>query len=90
MADNEDGPGREIIKKETDTGIDKCDVWTITHLPNNVTTPSDRRVSRNRHSHGKTKPGCHYLFLDWHVEWMASGDEIKDVKELIKKWNYDF
>jgi prepilin-type N-terminal cleavage/methylation domain-containing protein/prepilin-type processing-associated H-X9-DG protein len=90
MADNEDGSWREIIIKETDAGVDKCDVWSTTHLANNVTTPNDRRVARTRHGQGKTRPGCHYLFLDWHVEWMMPGDEIKDPKELIKKWNYDF
>jgi prepilin-type N-terminal cleavage/methylation domain-containing protein/prepilin-type processing-associated H-X9-DG protein len=90
LADNEDGPGREIVTKEDDAGWDKCDVWSRDHLPTNVSTPDNRRVARTRHSQGKTRPGCHYLFLDWHVEWLPPGDEIIDLKELIKKWNYDF
>ena len=96
LADNEDGPGRAIITKEAEPGKpvelgwDMCDVWSPDHLANNVNTPDNRRVARGRHSQGKTRPGCHYLFLDWHVEWMTAGDEIKDVKELIQKWNYDF
>ena len=91
MADNEDGSWREIITKDTDPGMDKCDVWSIYHLPRNLsTTPEPRRIARTRHSQGKTRPGCHYLFLDGHVEWQPPGDEITDPKELIKKWNYDF
>ena len=90
LADNEDGPWREIITKETDPGLDKCDIWSIYHLPHNVNpTGEPRRIARTRHSQGKTHPGCHYLFLDGHVEWQPPGDGI-DPKELIKKWNYDF
>jgi prepilin-type N-terminal cleavage/methylation domain-containing protein/prepilin-type processing-associated H-X9-DG protein len=90
LADNEDGPNRAIITKEAEPGWDMCDVWSIDHLARNIGTPDNRRVARTRHSQGKTRPGCHYLFLDGHVEWLPPGDEIKDPKELIKKWNYDF
>jgi prepilin-type N-terminal cleavage/methylation domain-containing protein/prepilin-type processing-associated H-X9-DG protein len=94
LADNEDGPWRNIITKEGDTGWDMCDMWSVNHLPSNTSPTQDstngRRVARTRHSQGTTRPGCHYLFLDWHVEWLPPGDEIKDTKELIKKWNYDF
>jgi prepilin-type N-terminal cleavage/methylation domain-containing protein/prepilin-type processing-associated H-X9-DG protein len=91
LADNEDGSWREIITKETDAGIDKCDVWSTFHLASNAndSSPEPRRVSRMRHSQGKTRPGCHYLFLDWHVEWLPPGDPT-NLKELTKKWNYDF
>jgi len=95
LADNEDGPGRAIITKEAEPGKpvepgwDMCDVWSPDHLANNVNTPDNRRVARTRHNQGKTRPGCHYLFLDWHVEWVMPGDGIA-LKELIQKWNYDF
>jgi prepilin-type N-terminal cleavage/methylation domain-containing protein/prepilin-type processing-associated H-X9-DG protein len=92
LADNEDGPWRDIIRGEDNlAGLDKCDVWSIFHLASNAndSSPELRRVSRMRHSQGKTRPGCHYLFLDWHVEWLPPGDPT-NLKELTKKWNYDF
>jgi len=96
MADNED-VGRPPITKATDPGLDKCDVWSIYHLASNGNDNSaePRRVGRIRHSKGTTNPGCHYLFLDWHVEWLASGEPTTNtadprLKELVKKWNYDF
>ncbi len=94
MADSEDGAWREIVIDPNHASWFENDVWSTNHLASNVsatqTESNGRRVARIRHSQGKTRPGCHYLFLDWHVEWMTPGDEIKDVKELIKKWNYDF
>jgi prepilin-type N-terminal cleavage/methylation domain-containing protein/prepilin-type processing-associated H-X9-DG protein len=84
LADNEDGPGREIITKETDPGVDKCDVWSMTHLASDVNTPDARRVARTRHSQGKTRPGCHYLFLDGHSEWMMA-DNV-----TYKSWRFEY
>ena len=47
LADNEDGPWREIITSNTDSGIAKCDVWAREHMPssNSVTTNRSRRVA---------------------------------------------
>ena len=84
LADNEDSPGRNIITQEGDTGWDMCDVWSIAHLANNITTPNERRVARTRHSKGTTRPGCHYLFLDWHVEWVMA-DNV-----TYKSWRFEY
>ena len=84
LADNEDGPGRNIITQEGDMGWDMCDVWSIAHLANNITTPNERRVARTRHSKGTANPGCHYLFLDWHVEWIMA-DNV-----TYKSWRFEY
>jgi prepilin-type N-terminal cleavage/methylation domain-containing protein/prepilin-type processing-associated H-X9-DG protein len=98
MTDNDDGLGRSIITKETDPDLDRCDVWSRTHLAFNPVNAGERRVGRTRHSKGASNPGCHYLFLDWHVEWIAAGDpldkadpvQLRKLKELLKTWNYDY
>ncbi len=84
LADNEDGPNRAILTTEGDPGWDMCDVWSVDHLANNVNTPDNRRVARTRHSQGKARPGCHYLFLDWHVEWIMA-DNV-----TYKLWNFEY
>jgi prepilin-type N-terminal cleavage/methylation domain-containing protein/prepilin-type processing-associated H-X9-DG protein len=88
MADNEDGPWRDILTQEGGQGWDMCDMWSTNHLASNTSTLQDptngRRVARNRHSQGKTRPGCHYLFLDWHVEWMMA-DSV-----TYKLWNFEY
>ncbi len=88
LADNEDGPWREIITQEGDPGWHTCDVWSESHLPTNPTTSppaasTSRRVAQARHNKGKQKPGCHYLFLDWHVGWIGADESAK------KMWRYD-
>ena len=88
IADNEDGPWRAIIRQVGDPGWHTNDVWSNNHLASNVSatqTESDgRRVARTRHSKGTTKPGCHYLFLDWHVEWMMA-DNV-----TYKSWRFEY
>lgn len=84
LADNEDGPNRAIITTEGELGWDMCDVWSTDHLANDVNTPDNRRVARTRHNQGKARPGCHYLFLDWHVEWMMA-DNV-----TYKLWNFEY
>ncbi len=81
LADNEDGEWRDIITKydEKDPGgWHTLDVWSVNHLPTNVSpgqsASNGRRVARYRHAKGQQKPGCNYLFLDWHVDWMAADD----------------
>jgi prepilin-type N-terminal cleavage/methylation domain-containing protein/prepilin-type processing-associated H-X9-DG protein len=81
LADNEDGPWRYIIRKEGDAGDTRCDVWHPGHLPSSDSQdPSKgRRVARARH-----RNGCHALFLDWHVEWMAANDMTIDMWRFEK------
>ncbi len=52
-----------------DEDVGRCDIWRREHLPSSDTTGEDegRRVARARH--GK---GCHCLYLDWHVGWVAA------------------
>jgi len=84
LADNEDGPGRNILTQEGDPGWDMCDVWSIVHLANDTSTPDNRRVARTRHSQGGARPGCNYLFLDWHVEWIMA-DNV-----TYKSWRFEY
>jgi prepilin-type processing-associated H-X9-DG protein len=84
LADNEDGPNRNIITEEGCLGWDMCDVWSPSHLASDANTPGDRRVARTRHSQGKARPGCHYLFLDGHVEWMMA-DTV-----TYKSWRFEY
>ena len=44
LADNEDGPRRDIITNEEDPGFDKCDVWSIYHLPRNLSETPDAQA----------------------------------------------
>ena len=73
LADNEDGDGRPIIEDEDDPYQNLLDVWNPSHLPKeppaNVIGSTGRRVSEARH-----KKGSNYLFLDWHVEYIATDD----------------
>jgi prepilin-type N-terminal cleavage/methylation domain-containing protein/prepilin-type processing-associated H-X9-DG protein len=88
IAENEDGPWRDIITQEKDWGWHMCDVWSEGHLPTNISPNQERsqgrRVARQRHSKGKTKPGSHYLFLDWHVEWINSDDVTVDMWRFVR------
>ena len=71
LADNEDGGWRPIIEDDNSTGLNTIDVWLPTHLPDSpveVGQPG-RRVAKERH-----KKGSNYLFLDWHVEYIATKD----------------
>ncbi|MFH1371752.1 MAG: type II secretion system protein [Planctomycetota bacterium] len=84
LADNEDGPWREIITHEgQNPGWDRLDVWSTDHLPR--VTSSDRRVARTRHSKGAAKPGCNVLFLDWHSDWVGADDMTADMWRFYTK-----
>jgi len=89
LADYECAPWIPLIKKlydpddpgsdpETtdDEDVGRCDVWRREHLPMSDTTGSDegRRVARARH-----RNGCHCLYLDWHVGWVAAEDMTPDM-----------
>jgi prepilin-type N-terminal cleavage/methylation domain-containing protein/prepilin-type processing-associated H-X9-DG protein len=71
LADNEGGPWREIIEKDGDDGVGRLDVFKPIHLPDSTaeTGKNSRRVAKDRH-----KDGSNYLFLDWHVEYVATED----------------
>jgi prepilin-type N-terminal cleavage/methylation domain-containing protein/prepilin-type processing-associated H-X9-DG protein len=80
LTDNEDGPWRTIIRKATDRDMTRCDVFRSEHLPHSDSESigSGRRVARARH-----RDGVNCLYLDWHVEWMAS----KAMTEAM--WHFD-
>jgi len=80
LADNEYGAWRPIIRKADDNGWNLCDIWNPGHLPasNSQDTYRGRRVARDRH---KDK-GCNFLYLDWHVEWVAAE------KVTINMWRF--
>jgi prepilin-type N-terminal cleavage/methylation domain-containing protein/prepilin-type processing-associated H-X9-DG protein len=76
LTDNEDGPWRTIIRKSTDRDMTRCDVFRSEHLPNSDSqgATAGRRVARARH-----RNGVNCLYLDWHVEWMASEDMTEEM-----------
>ena len=71
MAENEAGPWRAVITNEDHPDLMRYDVWSPSHLPNSDSTDVTlgRRVARDRH-----RGGGNTLWLDWHVEWVASED----------------
>ncbi|MCK4292506.1 MAG: type II secretion system protein [Planctomycetes bacterium] len=81
LADNENGHWRHIIRRADDPGENRCDVWNPGHLPtsNSQDVTRGRRVARERH-----RTGCHFLFLDWHVEWMTAEDVTIDLWRFEK------
>ena len=80
LTDNEDGPWRSIIRKATDRDMTRCDVFRPEHLPNSDSEgdTGGRRVAKARH-----RDGVNCLYLDWHVEWMASRDMTEEM------WYFD-
>ncbi len=71
LADNEEAPWRPVIQQDGDPDIMRIDVWHVGHLPDSTSEDitRGRRVARDRH-----RQGCNYLFLDWHVEYIATED----------------
>ena len=71
LADNEDGDWRPIIEDKNDPGLSWLDVFMPVHLPGSTVEGQQhaRRVAKERH-----KKGSNYLFLDWHVEYIATKD----------------
>jgi len=76
LADNEDGPWRNIITGATDEGIRRCDVWNSSHLPTSRLEDESfgRRIAHNRH-----KQGSNCLYLDWHVGHVKADDMTGDM-----------
>jgi len=81
LADNENGHWRHIIRRADDPWVNRCDVWNPGHLPtsNSQDITRGRRVARQRH-----RTGCHFLFLDWRVEWMTAEDVTIDLWRFEK------
>jgi prepilin-type N-terminal cleavage/methylation domain-containing protein/prepilin-type processing-associated H-X9-DG protein len=88
MAESENDPFRGILidPNTPDASWYKNDVFSVNHLAGSPSV--ERRVARVMHSKGTTRPGCHYLFLDWHVEWMMPNGN-PPTREQIKMWRYD-
>lgn len=80
LADNENGPWRSIIRTANDPDTDRCDVWHPDHMPTSdrQDVTYGRRVARARH-----RAGCHCLFLDWHVDYVATE------KMTIDMWRFE-
>ncbi len=76
MADHEAAPWRPIIQSSTDPGLDRCDIWTPTHLPTSTNTDryQGRRIARDRH-----REGCNVLFLDYHSEYIPAENMTVDM-----------
>ncbi len=74
MADNEDGDWRPIIEDENSPHLGWIDVFKPVHLPGSTVEGQQhaRRVAKARH-----KKGSNYLFVDWHVEYIATEDMSK-------------
>lgn len=81
LADNEYGSWRLIVRKADDQGVNRCDVWHPDHMPfsDRQDITYGRRVARARH-----RAGCHCLFLDWHVDWVAAEDMTIDMWRFEK------
>jgi prepilin-type N-terminal cleavage/methylation domain-containing protein len=79
LADNEDGPWREIITSRTSSGYERCDVWSTSHLPSSddETILNGRRVARERH-----KQGCNVLKMDWSVDYVDADEMTIDMWRL--------
>jgi len=71
LVDNESGPFRDIIQSLKDAGLERCDVWSVDHLPKStIEQPGNnhsRRVPRDRHN-----KGFNVLYADWHVDFMQA------------------
>jgi prepilin-type N-terminal cleavage/methylation domain-containing protein/prepilin-type processing-associated H-X9-DG protein len=76
LADNEYGSWRHIIRMADDPGVNRCDVWNPGHLPTSESQDitRGRRVARARH-----KDGSQFLYLDWHVDFVATKDMTIDM-----------
>lgn len=80
LTDNEDGTWRHIVTSAASEGHNRCDVEHPGHLPTSASrdVTTGRRVAAARH-----RKGANCLFLDWHVEWIATEDHNIDM------WRFD-
>ncbi len=75
LADYEHASWTKIIEKldtSNAAAIGMFDVWKREHLP--WPDSDERRVARNRH-----RDGCHCLYIDWHVDYVAAEDMTMDM-----------
>ena len=80
LADNEDGPFRDIIQSTRDQNLERCDVWSVDHLPTSTREQGygeSRRVARARHN-----KGCNVLYTDWHV------DAVQAARMTLDDWRF--
>ena len=70
---------RIIEKLETSNAdvIGMFDVWKKEHLPKPES--NERRVAMARHRYG-----CHCLYIDWHVDYVAAEDMTEDMWRFKK------
>ena len=78
MADNAAGNWRAVIRNRqelhVESGLNRLDVWSSTHMPASERTNQGdyltRRVSGNRHR----GDGCNNLFFDGHADWLRKDE----------------
>jgi prepilin-type N-terminal cleavage/methylation domain-containing protein/prepilin-type processing-associated H-X9-DG protein len=88
LADNEDGPWREIIEGTDSPGLAKCDVWSREHMPssNSLTSNRSRRVARDRH-----RKAFNALYADWHVERVSTINTLPEqdaIDQELEMWRF--
>ena len=71
LADN-DYLNRPIILEDTSSYMDRCDIWSASHLPDgpvatSVSDSQSRRIAPDRH-----RQGCNVLFADWHASYVEA------------------
>ena len=82
MADNEDGPWREIISHGDEDDIDwgQTDVSQPQHLPGyyieNAASTSNINYSGCRVAHARHRQGHNALYFDWHVGYVPAEESI--------------
>ena len=76
LVDNESGSWRHIIRMADDPGVNRCDIWNPGHMPTSEShdVTRGRRVARARH-----RGGSNSLYLDWHVDFVATEDMTIDM-----------
>jgi prepilin-type processing-associated H-X9-DG protein len=80
LTDNEDGTWRHIVTSAASDGHDRCDEWNPGHLP---TSESQDVTYGRRVASERRRKGANFLFLDWHVEYIATEDHHIDM------WRFD-
>ncbi|MHC4174102.1 MAG: type II secretion system protein [Planctomycetota bacterium] len=78
MADNEAGEWRAVVRNRRElhieSGLNRLDVWSRTHMPASERTSRGdnltRRVSANRHRN----EGCNNLFFDGRAGWLSKDE----------------
>ncbi len=80
LADYEYGSWTKTMEKldiAEKTAIGMFDVWSPEHMPKPEN--NERRVAMARH-----RKGCHCLYIDWHVDYVAAEDMTVDMWRFKK------